>query len=186
MSEDLQQRLRKMSIMMRLTWIIRTHKQDMALLKSLQQCDKAKAKLLVELGANPNFGLHPDWGALNIATTNKSQELVELVLQHGAKVSLPLGPPFLEAIRTGEVGIVEMLLNHGVVAERRHHVDMLPLVDAMSEESLESRRDICKPLIAHGGIASDKAILELLNEFLARTEYLLSFWRSCGDETLVR
>lgn len=81
--------------------------------------------LLVTHGADVNAGSRKHISSLSVATWRGSIEVVRLLLQYGASVSLPGNPdyanddfglPLQEACRAGQADIVKVLLEHGAGA----------------------------------------------------------------------
>ena len=86
------------------------------LITAVERGDIKVAKTLIEQGANPNAATDSGVPALLLSIAKKELEIEKLLIEKGADVNVAFNgvTPLIAAARTGQPGIVELLLEQGV------------------------------------------------------------------------
>ena len=95
---------------------------------------------ILNTGINFDNWEHVLYDALSDAASAEQEEIVELLLRHGANVNLfddCIEPPIISAVYTGNFNITKMLLQHGADVECTNIDGFTPLLAAVEMEDAE-------------------------------------------------
>ena len=95
---------------------------------------------ILNTGINFDNWEHVLYDALSDAASAEQEEIVELLLRHGANVNFyddRIEPPIIAAVYTGNFNITKMLLQHGADVECTNIVGFTPLLAAVEMEDAE-------------------------------------------------
>lgn len=122
------------------------HPEETPLLCAIENNQLEAAKLLIELGADPNLKNYSIYTTpLEYACKHNNIEMVTLLLEHGASTSLTQHDlnPASYAVTNNNYPMIDLLLSHGLDLNAGFH---LPLVVAAEDNNLTA----AKYLLEHG------------------------------------
>lgn len=104
------------------------------------------AYILIEKGANAEERNHYGYTALGTAIESQQPETVRLLLERGSDVGMKQGDwyPLHQAVKKGDLAIIQLLLNHGATLERGDMLDD----PTLSLAAIEGNEDAMKLLLA--------------------------------------
>jgi hypothetical protein len=94
---------------------------------------------LLNEGANPD-GVYSRGGPLRVAIHNKDEDMVRLLLEHGADPNAGKGDVMVSAIGEEDLGIIRLLLEHGADPDLDFGAGGTPRKLALDSENMELRR----------------------------------------------
>ncbi|XP_028386819.1 2-5A-dependent ribonuclease [Phyllostomus discolor] len=118
--------------------------KDRLLIKAVREGDKERVQQLLEDGADVNFhGEEGGWSPLHNAVKMRREDIVHLLLRHGADPRLRKrngATPFIVAGIVGHMGLLELLLSKGAQVNERDHHGFTAFMEAACYGEVEALR----------------------------------------------
>jgi beta-lactamase regulating signal transducer with metallopeptidase domain len=110
------------------------------LVNAILEHDDARARKLIEAGANVDYFLRGDGTPLVVAAQRGDEATARLLLQHGADVNMPApgdGNPLIVAAMRGDLALAQLFVENGADVNGYVRGDETPLINAARDNRLE-------------------------------------------------
>lgn len=124
-----------------------------------EDIDVGIIKILLKKGADVNLTLRDNSSNLSMAIHNDRPDIVSLLLEYGANLNLP-SPILFQAVRYGNIKIIELLLDYNVDINARNFLG----TTALSEACEASKDEIVLFLINRGAIITSGALSNVVRK----------------------